>query len=131
MKYITISLVSFLLFTGSAHAELDKPKSTLMMAEAKVSVPEVNTNGNLSLPRGKNPIKNNAVVANVTPSKTTLKEHQLDKRKLLRCWQYGRLIVAENGFQAPGASGQVMLTRGAERMTGFDFGETFCLYLGG
>ncbi len=129
MKYVCFNLILILACAGTASAELDRPAPSLLIADKKV--PEIKSSGNLAVPR----VNSNSVVVksvnDVTPGNTTFKDHQFDKRKLLRCWQYGQLIVAENGYQSPGPSGQVMLTKGAERMTGFDFGDTFCLYLGG
>lgn len=135
MKYAYTALIVLVFCTSNANAEFERPDldpsaSKFLVDEKTLS--QAKTGGGLSVKQARPASKSMATgSANVAPSKTTLKDHQFDKRKLLRCWQYGQLIVAENGYQSPGPSGQTILTKGASRMTGFDFGDTFCLYLGG
>jgi len=57
-------------------------------------------------------------------------EAQFDKSKLLRCWQRGKLIVAENGWQLINQSSDTIMSKGKGRMTVYNFGDTFCMYLG-
>lgn len=58
------------------------------------------------------------------------KSADFDKSELIRCWQEGELIVAENGWLNPNNSGAVILERGNQKMSVWEFGETFCMYLG-
>lgn len=55
---------------------------------------------------------------------------QFDKSKLLRCWQEGELIVAENHWELKDPSAGVLMTQNGKKMSVFQFGETFCMYLG-
>jgi len=108
-KIVSTILIAFsLCVSHTATAELERLPSSVKVPEKKPL------------------IKNKSISIN----QNTLKEHKLDKNKLFRCWQYGQLIVAENGFRAPGSAGQTLLSKGGSRLTGFDFGETFCLYMG-
>ncbi len=53
------------------------------------------------------------------------------KTQQLRCWQHGDLIVLENNFRpVDGGKGKLM-TKGSENLYAYDYGETFCVYLGG
>jgi len=108
-KFISMSLLTLAIgLPQTASAELERLPSTTVVPDKKALV----KNKSIS-------IYNN-----------TLNEHKLDKNKLFRCWQYGQLIVAENGFNTPGPDGKVLLSKGGTRLTGFDFGETFCIYMG-
>jgi len=55
---------------------------------------------------------------------------QFDKSRLLRCWQEGELIVAENGWDLIDSKGAALMTQGGKQMSVYAFGETFCMYLG-
>lgn len=110
MKKLTkVVLLSLLLgIACGAQAELERLPSSVILPEKKPTI------------------------RNVGPAVTqkSIKDYSLDKNQLFRCWQYGQLIVAENGFRGPGPAGQTLLSKNGKRLTGFDFGETFCLYMG-
>ena len=57
------------------------------------------------------------------------KDFYANKSKTFRCWQYGELIVAESGYEAPSSAGKALLSKQGKQLTGFDFGETFCLHV--
>lgn len=104
---IMLFICSIMGFSTTAFAEIERPKNSILVPSKAPTI------------KG----------ASATLSSANLKELQLDKTKLLRCWQYGQLIVAENGWQNPSAEGKTILTKGGERMIGYDYGETFCLYM--
>lgn len=54
-----------------------------------------------------------------------------DKSNQLRCWQHGDLIVLENGFKPVDGNKGKLLSKGSNSLHAFDYGETFCVYLGG
>ena len=109
-----LTLAALLFSPLVVQAELDRPDSSLFVADGEL--PDKKS----SLMTSSSSFNNAAIP----------EPNGLDKQKLLRCWQYGQLIVAENGFSSPGAEGETILTKTGERLTGFDFGETFCLYQG-
>ena len=53
------------------------------------------------------------------------------KENQLRCWQNGDLIVLESGWKPVDPSKGSLLSSGAKKLHAFDYGETFCIYLGG
>ncbi len=53
------------------------------------------------------------------------------KENQLRCWQNGDLIVLENDWKAVDPGKGRLLSNGAKKLHAFDYGETFCIYLGG
>ena len=53
------------------------------------------------------------------------------KDNQLRCWQNGELIVLENDWKAVDPSKGRLLSNGSKKLHAFDYGETFCIYLGG
>jgi hypothetical protein len=53
------------------------------------------------------------------------------KENQLRCWQHGDLIVMENGFTPVEPGKGRLLRKGSTALHAFDYGETFCIYLGG
>jgi len=55
---------------------------------------------------------------------------QFDKSKLLRCWQEGELIVAENGWDLIDSKASALMIQNGKQMSVYAFGETFCMYLG-
>ncbi len=55
---------------------------------------------------------------------------KFDQHKLLRCWQDGKLIMAENGWNANSQQGKIIMSKGNQKMSVFEFGNTFCVYLG-
>ncbi len=54
-----------------------------------------------------------------------------NKSNQLRCWQHGDLIVLENDFRPVDGSKGKLLSKGSKSLHAFDYGETFCIYLGG
>lgn len=53
------------------------------------------------------------------------------KENQLRCWQNGDLIVLENDWKPVDPGKGRLLSNGARKLHAFDYGETFCIYLGG
>ncbi len=53
------------------------------------------------------------------------------KENQLRCWQHGDLIVLENDYKPVDPAKGRLLSRGGKDLHAFDYGETFCIYLGG
>ncbi len=49
----------------------------------------------------------------------------------LRCWQKGDLIVLENDWKPVDSGKGSLLRNGSKRLHAYDYGETFCIYLGG
>ena len=60
-----------------------------------------------------------------------VQERRLDKNKPFRCWQDGELIIAESNWNQIPELGAFVMTKGRQRMKVYEFGDTFCLYLGG
>lgn len=108
---------------SQSFAEFEVSPSITVSSEKKVS-----TNSDIPLPSQAKPAVRKKLANASTRNKT--KEFSGNKNQLLRCWQYGELIVAENGLSAPGPTGQKILSKGGKQLTGFDFGETFCLHMG-
>jgi len=54
-----------------------------------------------------------------------------NKSNQLRCWQHGDLIVLESDFKPIDGSKGKLLSNGSKSLHAFDYGETFCIYLGG
>ena len=111
MKYV-ISLLLSSALSLSAHAELEvdtSSKSTVIKSFSKKSAAT----------------KPAALTRN-----PTLKEAKFDKHNLLRCWQDGELIMAENGWKYSTDKGTTIMSKGNSSMVAFDYGETFCIYLG-
>lgn len=55
---------------------------------------------------------------------------QFDKSRLLRCWQEGELIVAENKWDLIDQKTSAFMVQDGKEMSVFNFGTTFCMYLG-
>lgn len=53
------------------------------------------------------------------------------KANQLRCWQHGDLIVLENDFRPIDGSKGKLMSKGSKALHAYDYGETFCVYLGG
>jgi hypothetical protein len=53
------------------------------------------------------------------------------KENQLRCWQHGILIAMENGYKPVDPSRGRLLQKGSTDLHAYDYGETFCIYLGG
>ncbi|MGI9316105.1 MAG: hypothetical protein ACR2QW_02135 [bacterium] len=53
------------------------------------------------------------------------------KENQLRCWQAGDLIVLENGWKPVDSGKGSLMSNGSKRLHAYDYGETFCIYLGG
>ena len=56
---------------------------------------------------------------------------KFSKNDQLRCWQNGDLIVLENDWKPVDSNKGKLLTSGSRKLHTFDYGETFCIYLGG
>lgn len=63
------------------------------------------------------------------PSFEKLAGHNFSNSSQFKCWQSGKLIVQEVNFQ-PAAAKEKILTRNNKSLVGYDFGETFCMYIG-
>ncbi len=117
------TLTSALLASPVLRAEFEvSPNITVSSENKKAALAD------LPLNNQSKPVKRKKL--DTASSRNGVKEFSVNKKQLFRCWQYGELIVAENGFTGPGAAGQALLSKGGQKMTGFDFGETFCLYMG-
>ena len=55
---------------------------------------------------------------------------QFDKSRLLRCWQEGELIVAENDWDLIDEKVSAFMVQNGKEMSVYNFGTTFCMYLG-
>ena len=55
---------------------------------------------------------------------------QFDKSRLLRCWQEGELIVAENEWDLIDQKASAFMVQDGKEMSIYNFGTTFCMYLG-
>lgn len=53
------------------------------------------------------------------------------KDNQLRCWQNGDLIVLENDWKPVDSNRGRLLSSGTKKLHTYDYGETFCIYLGG
>ena len=53
------------------------------------------------------------------------------KENQLRCWQHGDLIVLENDWKPVDAGKGKLMKSGSKKLHAYDYGETFCIYLGG
>jgi len=54
-----------------------------------------------------------------------------DKTNQLRCWQHGDLIVLENDWKPVDSGKGSLMSKGSKRLHAYDYGDTFCIYLGG
>jgi len=121
---IKVAVIVFsVLSTTSSFAEFEVSPNIKVSGEKKML-----SASELPLPSQSKPAVRKKLASATKRNKT--KEFAVNKKQLFRCWQYGELIVAENGFTNPGPAGQKVLSKGGEVITGFDFGETFCLYMG-
>ncbi|MBX2868101.1 MAG: hypothetical protein KTR18_05475 [Acidiferrobacterales bacterium] len=64
-------------------------------------------------------------------AKKTKGASAFDKSNQLRCWQHGDLIVLENDFRPVDGGKGKLLSKGSKTLHAYDYGETFCVYLGG
>ena len=56
---------------------------------------------------------------------------EFDRDKLLRCWQHGQLIATERDWDRVNSQlGEVLFNKGSQKMSLYEFGETFCIYTG-
>ncbi len=55
----------------------------------------------------------------------------MNEANQMRCWQWGRLIIQVNDLQPASAQKGEFMVKGSDKLRAYDFGETFCLYLGG
>ena len=53
------------------------------------------------------------------------------KENQLRCWQHGFLIVDEKDWKPVDVDKGRLLKNGSKKLHAYDYGETFCIYLGG
>ena len=75
---------------------------------------------------------NKAFKAQPLNAKQTKGASAFDKSNQLRCWQHGDLIVLENNFKpVDGGSKGKLMSNGSKTLHAYDYGETFCVYLGG
>ncbi len=56
---------------------------------------------------------------------------KFSKNNQLRCWQNGDLIVLENDWKPVDSKQGRLLSNGSKKLHTYDYGETFCIYLGG
>ncbi len=61
----------------------------------------------------------------------TGKATAFSKENQLRCWQHGDLIVLENDWKPVDSGKGSLMRNGSKRLHAYDYGETFCIYLGG
>lgn len=105
----------FVIMTGSVYAEFQYSRAHVadVTAEARVNA--------------KRQLHQESVVGVTSDVNQSA---QFDKSRLLRCWQEGELIVAENGWNLIDSDTPALMTQSGKKMSVYAFGETFCMYLG-
>jgi len=84
------------------------------------------------------PSSQHQVVIKSRALKPTVKTENvlLNKQKVvlpnntLRCWQDGKLIVAEHQWRVAFDSHPLLINQQSKKIYTFDYGETFCIFLG-
>jgi len=121
MKQIVIILLMGLSFTCQAEFDVSSMVEVKPERSSLVNSDELLPNQVKTMPKSKLP---------TASERNKVKDFNFNKSQLLRCWQYGELIVAENGYANPSSLGQAIVSKGSQKLTGFNFGDTFCLYMG-
>jgi len=114
MKKIILYSFSFLLlFTASqtVFADLKQDPSLKILGSSKLKA-----------------IKNG-----VPKSESTFMNKQKVETQVntMRCWQNGELILAEHKWMNTVAANPILINKKQQKMYVYDYGETFCMYLGG
>lgn len=112
MKKITLPITFFLLLTTTqaVFADLKQAPSLKILGSSKLKS-----------------------VKSVVPQEEAVlinKKKVEAKVNTMRCWQNGELILAENNWLNAIGTSPVLINNNQEKMYAFDYGETFCMYLG-
>ncbi|MGH1543142.1 MAG: hypothetical protein ACRBHB_22180 [Arenicella sp.] len=110
LTLISISLSLFLVTTHATFADLKQEPSLKIIGNSKL-----------------------LAAKNAAPKTETVfmnKQKVEAKENMLRCWQNGELILAEHNWTNTVNANPILINKEKQKIYAFDYGETFCVYLG-